>query len=349
MISALIEVIRSTIMITSFVLVIMLIIEYINVQTKGDWLKFLKKYKWLQYPVSGLIGIIPGCVGGFAVVSMYIHKLVSFGALITALIAGFGDEAFVMLALIPLTTIKLSLIILLIGIVAGIIVDFVIKRKSFVPPTAMELELHNEETVKHKVFDATNILSNLKRISFPRGSLLGGLSLIIFGIFTNQFNEGPGHQAWDWEQVSFLVIMLAGLFIILAVSEHFLESHLWGHVVKKHFLKILLWTFGALLLIELFKSQINIDNWVKSNQLIILFLAVIIGIIPESGPHLVFVTLYINHAIPFSILLASSIVQDGHASLPLLAESKKGFFIAKGINILIGLLVGLAGMYIFEN
>jgi MFS family permease len=213
----------------------------------------------------------------------------------------------------------------------------------------MDLELHNEETVKHKVFDATNILSNLKRISYPRGSLLGGLSLIIFGIFTNQFNEGPGHQAWDWEQVSFLVIMLAGLFIILAVSEHFLESHLWGHVVKKHFLKILLWTFGALLLIELFKSQINIDNWVKSNQLIILFLAVIIGIIPESGPHLVFVTLYINHAIPFSILLASSIVQDGHASLPLLAESKKGFFIAKGINILIGLLVGLAGMYIFEN
>lgn len=342
----LLSVIKSTIMITSFVLVIMLAIEYINVKSKGNWLKNIKNHPWLQYIVTGTLGIIPGCVGTFAVVSMYIHNLVSFGALITALIAGFGDEAFVMFALIPLTTLKLTVIIFIIGIIGGIAVNYFLKGKSFFPKVNLHFELHTVEFEKN-ILDLKSIWVNLKNMSFPRGTLLGGLLLIILGIITNEFSEGPGYKAWDWEQVLFLAVMIFGLFIIITVSEHFLEKHLWDHVVKKHFLKILLWTFGALLLIEIFKTQIHLDSWIKSNQLIILIMALLIGIIPESGPHLIFVTLFISGTIPFSTLLASSIVQDGHGSLPLLAESKKSFLIAKSINIIIGLIVGLTGMYLF--
>jgi len=57
---------------------------------------------------------------------------------------------------------------------------------------------------------------------------------------------------------------------------------------------------------------------------------------------MIFVTLFAEGAIPFGILLASSIVQDGHGMLPLLAESKKGFVSVKIINLSIGLFVGLA-------
>jgi hypothetical protein len=76
----------------------------------------------------------------------------------------------------------------------------------------------------------------------------------------------------------------------------------------------------------------------------ILIIAVLLGLIPQSGPHLIFVVLFIQGVIPFSILLASSIVQDGHGSLPLLAESKKSFVIMKIINILVGLLIGGVGL-----
>ena len=72
-----------------------------------------------------------------------------------------------------------------------------------------------------------------------------------------------------------------------------------------------------------------------------MILAVLIGIIPESGPHLVFVTLCAQGIIPFYILLVNSIVQDGHTALPLLAESKGAFLKAKVINMAIGLAVGL--------
>ena len=67
------------------------------------------------------------------------------------------------------------------------------------------------------------------------------------------------------------------------------------------------------------------------------------GLIPESGPHLLFLTLFAKGAIPFSILMASSIVQDGHGMLPLLAHSRIDFLRIKGINFAVGLVVGLVG------
>jgi len=73
----------------------------------------------------------------------------------------------------------------------------------------------------------------------------------------------------------------------------------------------------------------------------VLLIAVSAGMIPASGPHLVFVTLFSQNLIPFSILLANSIVQDGHGILPLLAESRKDFVKVKSINLLIGFIVGI--------
>ena len=72
----------------------------------------------------------------------------------------------------------------------------------------------------------------------------------------------------------------------------------------------------------------------------------LVGLAPESRSHLVFLTLYTLGAVPFSVLLASSIVQDGHGMLPLLADSRLDFFRVKGINFGCGLCLGLAG-YLF--
>jgi hypothetical protein len=77
-------------------------------------------------------------------------------------------------------------------------------------------------------------------------------------------------------------------------------------------------------------------------MVLVILLAVAIGIIPESGPHLVFVTLFAQGILPFYVLLVNSIVQDGHSALPLLAESKMSFAKAKLINIATGLIIGFA-------
>ena len=75
----------------------------------------------------------------------------------------------------------------------------------------------------------------------------------------------------------------------------------------------------------------------------ILMLALLVGLIPESGPHILFISLYAAGTIPLSILLANSLVQDGHGSLPLLAETRTDFLKMKTVNLLCGLVLGLAG------
>ena len=152
---------------------------------------------------------------------------------------------------------------------------------------------------------------------------------------------------WNWEKISLTIGTFFALFVIVTVPDHFLEEHLWKHVIKKHFLRIFLWTFGALLIIFGLEKVLDISQWIEANYYSVLFIAVLVGIIPESGPHLIFVTLYANGSIPFSILLASSIVQDGHGMLPLLAFSKKAFFWVKLINVVVGLIIGLVGLLLF--
>ena len=107
-------------------------------------------------------------------------------------------------------------------------------------------------------------------------------------------------------------------------------------------MKIQVCSFSStLILIHILEEFIAIELWIQDNYLYVLLVAVLVGLIPESGPHLIFVTLFANGSIPFSILMASSIVQDGHGTIPLLASSKKGFIYLKLINGIVGLIFGL--------
>ena len=90
-----IAVLKHALMITSFVLIMMLLIEYINVQTRGTWQQLLRKSRAGQLVLGAALGATPGCLGAFTVVSLYSHRAVSFGALVAAMVATSGDEAFV--------------------------------------------------------------------------------------------------------------------------------------------------------------------------------------------------------------------------------------------------------------
>ena len=116
--------------ITAFVLMMMLIIEYINVQSKGTWSRQFQKSTWLQIIFAALMGITPGCLGAFTVVALYTHNILNFAALVTVMIATSGDEAFVMFSTMPEYAFKLTIIIFIISIIVGLIVNFFVKNKN---------------------------------------------------------------------------------------------------------------------------------------------------------------------------------------------------------------------------
>jgi len=333
------SVFKHAIMITGFVFVMMLVIEYINVQTAGVWQTALRKWKWGQYIITAFMGIIPGCLGAFTVVALYSHRVISLGALAAAMIATSGDEAFVMLAMFPGKAVLLTGIIFLLGIITGYLTDRVIPE-GFVSRKLLEKELPLHRQDQCTCYPKGEIWQQIRHISMERALLV----LIIILLFAGFFSGVIGPGKWNWIRVTILTTMTISLFIVSTVPGHFLKEHLWDHVVKIHTPKIFLWTFGTLLIFHILMQYINLENLVAENLFIILIIAVTVGIIPESGPHLVFVTLFFNGTIPFSILLASSIVQDGHGMIPLLAESKRSFIMVKLINILLGLLVGSTGI-----
>ena len=338
-----IGVLKHALMITSFVLIMMLLIEYINVQTRGAWQQTLRKSRFGQYLLGALLGVTPGCLGAFTVVSLYSHRAVGFGALVAAMIATSGDEAFVMFSLFPLQALWLSAILFVVALAAGWLSDGIFRtQERFLARDDHELEVHEEE-VCH-CFSPRGILPQLKRITFSRAMLIIMVGGFLFLLTTGLLAPG----AWDWKKITFTAGAGFALFVVLTVPDHFLEQHLWEHVVKRHLARIFLWTFGALLAIHYLGAWLDVEAWIQDNLYIVLVVAVLAGIIPESGPHLVFVTLFAQGTLPFAILLANSVVQDGHGTLPLLAVSTRAFVWLKLVNIAFGLLLGLVGLYLLH-
>ena len=338
MISFFEESLTHALMITGFVFMMMLMIEYLNVLSRGFLHQELSSSRLKQYLLASFLGATPGCLGAFAAVTLYSHRVFSLGAVVAAMIATSGDESFVMLSMIPERAIVIFFVLFLLGIFAGFLTDTLLGDKAISRSGCQqEFKIHDED-VCH-CFPWGRIKEQWAHCSMARGVLSVTLVLFLFGIFTGKL----GPPAWNWIRTTLFLVSGAALFIVSTAPEHFLEEHLWEHIAKIHVPRVFLWTFGALFLMHILIDQLHLEGWMQQNQMIVLAVACLVGLIPESGPHLIFLTLFSQNAIPLSILLASSVVQDGHGMLPMLAESRPDFLKIKAINFFVGLCVGLAG------
>lgn len=447
-----IDVLRNSVLITGLVVIMMLMIEYFNIQSHGKLFSKLTKSKYQQVLLGAFLGLIPGCIGGFAAVSLFTHRILSFGGLIAMMICSSGDEAFFIMAMIPQKALVLFGILFAIAIICGLIIDYLVVKKPQEELCEQDFEIHKgHENNIPSIFKLSSYKVMLKP-SKERVAILVGIALfivsVIFGILEcghDHSHSAAGHNhsvaehthiecveeghlhdascshshedveihAHDascshscetcehehehstncdhdhnadcshsheescnhhvdnascshsheescthsheavhshsfnilnekWINIVFAIISIVTLFFTASAKEHFIKEHLWNHVIKGHLVSIFLWTFGMLILCQIGVQYLDIQHWINNNMLIVILLAVAIGIIPESGPHMVFVTLFAQGVLPFYVLLVNSIVQDGHTTLPLLAQNKRAFLKAKLINIAVGLIIGIA-------
>ena len=381
-------ILQQTLIITTLVLGMMMVIEFINVRTGGLWSNKLQSKPWLQILFAIIMGIIPGCLGTYTVVSLYVHRVLNFPALMAALISTTGDEAFFMFSLFPEKALLINLILIVLSIIVAVILQLTMKNKFIGLHKEMSFPLHENESCSHTHHHEHSVKSNIKNISFVRALLitmsLGVLIMVLSGVIdgshhlnllmggqteesvihsleSHQVSESPSHQVdshsqchdhghshnhshggeADWIRIILIVLFVTILIIVIVAEEHFLEEHLWQHVIKVHLPKIFLWTFGVILCLTIINNFVNIHEIIDSKPFIVLLVAILIGLIPQSGPHLIFLILFANGDLPLGIFLANCIVQDGHGALPLLAESRKAFFVSKGIKVVIAVLVGV--------
>ena len=404
-------ILQQTLIITTLVIGMMMVIEFINVRTGGLWSKRLQKSPWIQILFAIVMGVIPGCLGTYTVVSLYVHRVVNFPALMAALISTTGDEAFFMFSLFPEKALLINLILITLAIIVATILQFSLKNKFLgLRNEELSFPVHENEECSHSHHHHHSVKKNIKNISFVRALLitlsLGVLILVLSGIIDGSHHlnllmggqseesvmhslerqqdhkttrlhdchddhhhshqsesvsesvsesesesessvcvDSHSHHSHggeaDWIRIILIVLFVAILIIVIVAEEHFLEEHLWQHVIKVHLPKIFFWTFGVILCLTILNNYVNIHDLIDSKPFIVLLIAILIGLIPQSGPHLIFLILFANGDLPLGIFLANCIVQDGHGALPLLAESRKAFFVSKAIKIGIAVLIGM--------
>lgn len=338
MLDIIVPIISKTVMITIFVFVMLLLVDYINVVTKGRMKKIVKGKKPQQYVTASFLGSIPGCLGAFMNVSFYVHGLLSFGAIAGGMIATSGDEAFVMLAQFPREALILFGLLFILGIVGAWIADKIAVLFNIIPCKECGLlKIHNIDK-KFKLKP-----SNFKKfhhLSYKKYVLITFFIIIILLNLSGFW----GPQSWSLdepERIILLSLSITAIIIIVTVTEHYLKDHIWKHIIKKHLWKMVLWTFFALLFVDIGLQYLNLSEFVTANMGLILIISAFVGLIPESGPHLVFVMMFVSGLVPFSVLLTSSIVQDGHGMIPLFSYSTKDAVFIKLFNLAFGLTIGI--------
>jgi hypothetical protein len=130
---------------------------------------------------------------------------------------------------------------------------------------------------------------------------------------------------------------------------HFLREHVYGHILRKHVPRLFLWIFVPLTLVELLIQNYDFASVISGLPVSALIVfAALVGIIPESGPHMIFLILYSKGLIPFSVLLVSTLSQDGHGLLPLLSHTIKDTLYVQifttGFSLIIGIMLLLIGV-----
>ncbi len=250
----------------------MLIIEFLELKFKDKIREKITRSEVSQYVIASLLGAIPGCIDAFFVVSLYAHGMVSFGALVSVMLSTAGDEAFIMLAMIPETSLLIFAVSIVVGIVGGFITDRIVKIVGLKTSKPCEIEIHEEE------------------IGF----------------------------------------------------KHFLKEHAYAHIFKKHIPRLFLWIFFAMLAVNLITENFELQPFLSGlPKLALIIMAALVGMIPESGPHLIFLMLFSKRLIPLSVLLVNTISQDGHGLLPLLSYSVKDTIYVQIFTTIFALLVGV--------
>jgi hypothetical protein len=215
--------------ITFFVFVMMLLVDFIDSASKRRMSEFIKGGPWRQYTLTSFLGSTPGCLGAFMSVSLYVHGMISFGAIVGGMIATSGDEAFVMLAQFPVTGLVLFLLLFICGILFAWVSDKLVKLLKIMP-CATYLEGHCEECLSKAerqenvvdIFRPQNFVSNYHSLSFTR-FLLPGL-IISFLVFVSFGILGPA--IWNWKRITFVALSLCALYIGTVVPEHYLHDHI---------------------------------------------------------------------------------------------------------------------------
>ena len=106
--------------VSSFVGMTLLIFTFLE-KKNFNLQKLILNNRRFEIPICSFLGAIPGCGGAIMVMSLFTRGVVSFGAVLAALISTMGDAAFLLIAVKPEAALIILPVTFIVGIISGYI------------------------------------------------------------------------------------------------------------------------------------------------------------------------------------------------------------------------------------
>ncbi|MEW6243546.1 MAG: putative manganese transporter [Bacillota bacterium] len=315
------------------VALVLLAFGWVEQITAGHIAAFLSRKRSLQPLLGALLGVMPGCGGAILVVPLFARGMVSYGGLVATLVATMGDASWVIIARAPWVAFKIHALCFVTAVAYGYLIDLSGLRFRGTlagQPRRSNGMKPNGKTPLLLLWWCLLILTALLGLTGVRAVALAGtvLSLVITVAWKKFLRDDT---LWDHE----------------AVPKD-LSSLL--HFVARDTAFVVAWAFTAYALFDLsfMLAGLDLEALVAHAGWFSVVAAAAVGLIPGCGPQIVITGLFTRGVIPFSVLAANAISQDGDALFPLIAcdrlQSLKTTIITTVPAILIGTLLYLGGV-----
>jgi hypothetical protein len=178
------------------VFVLMLLIEVAVIKYKHILIRLSEKNSFLAYIISSVFGIIPNCSTTFAMDTLYMTGLLSFGGLIAVMISTVDDVGLLVFSkaiegnLSVLIVLIYFVLLLILGISGGKIADFVSAKLKW--KFKIKCDIVRHETVRFTLphFIKEHIYEHIIRKHIWKIFLWMFITLFIIGLFPDIFSLG---------------------------------------------------------------------------------------------------------------------------------------------------------------
>ena len=277
MLDALLDALIDSLKLLPFLFITYLLMELLENKAGDKSLKIIKKSGKFGSIIGGLLGVIPQCGFSAAAASLYAGRVITIGSLI-AIFLSTSDEMLPILiseaAPIGLI-IKILIIKLIIGIICGILIDFILRKRNQIKYE--ENHIHNICQDEHCHCEEDGVLKSSIKHTLHIFIYIFVISLIINILISFIGEENIAHIAINIPILGNLITAIIGLIPNCASSVIITQLYLQNMITLGSLISGLLVNSGIGMLV-LFK--VNKNKKENLSVLGIMFLiAIVSGII----------------------------------------------------------------------
>jgi hypothetical protein len=323
-----------------------------------DLADLLQRYRIWQVPIAAMLGATPGCGAEILLVTQYTRGVVSFGAIVAALTATMGDAAFLIIAKDPPS----AAIVIALCTTAGIVMGYVV---NWLHPNGLEI-LKRE--IGANIGGALPLAADEKpgalRLLAEKAWLLLFVPGLVVGVFGSMFQMdvdswfGPlaAYEPTKW-------IGFVGALLCIAMFLARRDARGYGGIdprstmglpparrmiVDTNF--VTFWVFLGFFGYEVvaYFTGNGVENWLQASHGVLPLIATMVGLIPGCGVMILTTTLFLNHQIPLSAMIAAAVSTDGDALFPAIAMAPRAAILATIYTAAPALVMGYGWMLLME-